>query len=160
MLHDRFIVVKKAKYEYIYDGFGESILHHPFEPAIVFPDGTSYHYVNGTYYPNWIYDDDKSKFKIKMILSIKNAAIRIEAIRQFGINEFFSKAEMETLDKNKNYELVKIKIGRRNCEYLRMINPSTGEIHFEGVKPGVKTISEALSWRMDFLEHKDPHFES
>jgi len=70
----------------------------------------------------------------------------------------------DTID-NRKYELVEVSIpdltqddGVRVGTYLRMINPSTGEIHFEGV-PNVATdnrtwnrlkegtVNCALTWR-------------
>lgn len=29
-----------------------------------------------------------------------------------------------------------------------MSNPSTGEIHIEGIKPGIKTVQEAMAFRL------------
>ena len=31
--------------------------------------------------------------------------------------------------------------------YLKMINPSTNDIHFEGVHPQCNTVESALAWR-------------
>jgi hypothetical protein len=35
----------------------------------------------------------------------------------------------------------------RNRPYLKMINPSIGTYHIEGVHPECKTVKEALIWR-------------
>lgn len=46
------------------------------------------------------------------------------------------------------YELITIDIGDdRFRPYLRMKNPSTGDLHIEGVHPDCKTVEDALAWR-------------
>lgn len=46
------------------------------------------------------------------------------------------------------YELIMLKLNNVDCEFLKMTNPSTGEIHVEGVPPGTKTVREALAFRV------------
>jgi len=60
------------------------------------------------------------------------------------------------------YELLLVRIEDRMCEFLKMVNPSTGEIHMEGVAPGTKTVNQALAFRLGLTEkeyHK-PAFEA
>jgi hypothetical protein len=56
------------------------------------------------------------------------------------------------------YKLITLEVEGDACEYLQMVNPSTGEIHVEGVEPGIKTVKQALAWRLNIPHYKDPVF--
>jgi len=87
-----------------------------------------------------------------------NVSERREVIDAFGMDTILANCESEVLDKDvvddRPYEVVRVKVedktmpdGSRWCNYLRMVNPSTSEIHFEGVPNTQSTVQTALSWR-------------
>ena len=45
------------------------------------------------------------------------------------------------------YQVIDINLGRDRQLYLKMTNPSTKEIHFEGVPNECNTVEAALKWR-------------
>ena len=87
-----------------------------------------------------------------------NVSERREVIDAFGMDTILANCESEVLNKDtvddRPYEVVRVKVedktmpdGSRWCNYLRMVNPSTSEIHFEGVPNTQNTVQNALMWR-------------
>lgn len=157
VLKDNYYVIKKPKIHTIEN---TPLLHNENGMALEFEDGTGHYYRMGFYYPAWIFDDDRSKFKAKMILGLKNGTVRKDAIEEFGIDRFIEALDPEIIDEYYDYQLLLIKISRRKCEFLKMKNPSTGEVHFEGVEPGIRTVEEAINWRIGIKEFKNASFTS
>ncbi len=58
------------------------------------------------------------------------------------------------IDAWNGYELIKLNIPKMETipVYLKMTNPSTGFIHFEGVPPKIEKCRDALSWRVGGLQ--------
>ena len=90
----------------------------------------------------------ESTSEIDDVFKLFNVSQRRDVIAKFGMNNILSQLDSTVVDKEtidgRDYELVIVNIpesgeaaGFRMGTYLRMINPSTGEIHFEGV-PNVK----------------------
>ena len=96
----------------------------------------------------------------------RNATLRSNILEHYGINAVLETLEHETIDidfiDGREYKLLNVVIpdnttaDRRDqkCLYLQMINPSTGESHFEGIAnvgnwnaPKEATVKEALAWR-------------
>ena len=101
-----------------------------------------------------------------------NVSDRREVIAHFGMDTILASRDSKVINTDtidgRKYELVQVGVEDvsfpdrvRWCNYLRMINPSTGEIHFEGV-PNVVTpnfnnklekpfpinkVTQALAWR-------------
>ena len=104
------------------------------------------------------------------VFKLNNVSHRREIIEHYGMDTIIKSLKHKVIDKDiidsRPYELVSIAVpdnledsGYRDCLYLRMTNPSTGETHFEGV-PNVKsptnrwnaaleslTVQSALAWR-------------
>ena len=78
----------------------------------------------------------------------KNAEVRAQIIKKIGLPRLLSELNSEAIDTHEGYELhvLDLKDGRRR-PYLKMINPSTGEIHVEGVHPDCQTVGQSLAWR-------------
>jgi hypothetical protein len=96
--------------------------------------------------------------EMKDAFRLFNVSERREVIDAFGMDTILASCESEVLDldkvDNRPYEVVRVKVedktmpdGSRWCNYLRMVNPSTSEVHFEGVPNTQNTVQTALSWR-------------
>ena len=96
-----------------------------------------------------------------------NVSDRREVIAHFGMDTILLSKESRVIDKDtidgRKYELVQVAIEdvtmanrKRWCNYLRMINPSTGEIHFEGV-PNIVEKTWQNKLENDFLIDKVTH---
>jgi hypothetical protein len=70
-----------------------------------------------------------------------------------GVERLLHDLNTVTLDKQGDYyELVSLDIDSRPRPYLKMLNPSIGEWHIEGVHPECMTVTSALNWRNQSTE--------
>lgn len=122
-------------------------LHNETGPALSYSDGFKIYALNGVIMPEWVINQPKENLKAKDILDIKNAEQRMQAMKHKGMGHFFDALEFKVLDKKNGYELLLVDHQGEMCEYLKMVNPSTGEIHLEGINPGLDTVDKALAWR-------------
>ena len=108
---------------------------------------------------NWLAVNPADTFKVR------NVSTRRLYLDHFSVEEIVESMKPEILDKstinNSEYELVKFELDPVEHEfayYLKMLNPSTGETHLEGVGPyeatnssgaGIEeeTVEAALMWR-------------
>ena len=100
------------------------------------------------------------------IFKHRNATLRSNILEHYGINTVLETLSHNVVDidfiDGREYKLLDVEIpdnstGDRindRCLYLQMVNPSTGENHFEGIAnvgqwnaPKEATVKEALSWR-------------
>ena len=89
---------------------------------------------------------DVSKLPMDDVFKLQNVSHRKYIIDYYGMDTILASLESRVIDSdviNKNpYDLIEVVIpftnrgdgdGNQKGTYLRMVNPSTGEIHFEGV---------------------------
>ena len=100
------------------------------------------------------------------IFKHRNATLRSNILEHYGINALLKTLSYDTVDidfiDEREYKLLNVTIPNfsrginteAKCLYLQMINPSTGESHFEGIAnvgpwnaPKEATVKEALAWR-------------
>ena len=100
------------------------------------------------------------------IFKHRNATLRSNILEHYGINALLKTLKHDVVDidfiDNREYKLLNVEIpdestGRSELTkglYLEMLNPSTGESHFEGIAnvgqwnaPKEATVKEALAWR-------------
>jgi len=88
------------------------------------------------------------KLNAKVILDIKNSAVRRICIDEFGYARFLSQVEHEVVEKYGDYELVKINwIKREEPIYLVKVKcHSTGAYYTLRVPPTVASVKEAIAW--------------
>ena len=113
--------------------------------------------------------DDWSKLNVEEIFTLRNVTHRTELINHFGMETILNKLDHSILDKNdvngNKYELLSVVIpdttpgamegASANGNYLKMMNPTTDEIHIEGVAnetsnwggKRIDTVLAALAWR-------------
>lgn len=132
-------------------------LHHDSEPAISYSDGYSVWCLNGVNVPRYLVETPKEKLDIDFFKTEKNADVRAEFIRKYGIermvglgkvietvenheNDWFNKSEYQLIDMGSIY-------GRKYAPHLKMKNLTTGIYHLEGVDPSCRTVEQALKWR-------------
>jgi len=123
-------------------------IHSDGSPAIQYPDGFSVWGLNGVRVSREIAETPFDKLDAKLILKEKNAEVRREIVRKIGVEKLCKDLNAKCIDKVDNYELLLLKMeGERNRYYLKMINPSIGCYHIEGVHPDCDTVEKALNWR-------------
>ena len=96
----------------------------------------------------------------------RNATLRSNILEHYGINAVLETLEYNTVDvafiDGREYKLLDVlipnlasgQLQNQRCLYLQMLNPSTGESHFEGIQnvgmwnaPKEATVKAALAWR-------------
>jgi hypothetical protein len=123
-------------------------LHNESGPALLYRDGYALWFLNGVDVGEKIITTPAEQIDSKLILTEKNAEVRREIVRKIGIERVCNKLEAKVVDKQDNYELLNLNLGDdRVRPYLKMINPSIGVYHIEGVHPDCKTVDDALYFR-------------
>jgi len=127
-------------------------LHCPDGPAVSFPDGWSIYALNGVRMrETHISTPPEDLFEV--IMRESNVEIRRELLRRMGMENFVRRSGCRVLNQLAGYELLSIDLsavfghGFHDCRYLKMLNPSIGVWHVEGVAPTCGTVQEALNWR-------------
>lgn len=82
----------------------------------------------------------------KCILTERNAEVRREIVRRIGIDRVIQRLPAKWLDDWGNYRLLEIDINERfRPRYLKMLKPSIGVWHLEGVPSDIQTCREVLA---------------
>lgn len=116
--------------------------------AIEWRDGYGEYYLNGVSVEENIVLTSADELDSKFVLTEKNAEVRREIVRKIGVERLCKDLNSKVIDMKDNYELLGLDIGdNRIRPYLKMINPSIGTYHIEGVHPDCKTVDEALKFR-------------
>lgn len=123
-------------------------LHRHGGPAVSYPDGFSIWALNGVRVPRWLAENRSEHISPAEVLEIGNDEVRREFVRKVGIDRICHVLNAECVDKTGNYELLMLDLkDGRERPYLKMLNPSIGTWHLEGVDPNCRTVTEALAWR-------------
>lgn len=122
-------------------------------PSIIFKDGTKIFALEGIIVPEeYVVCSDKNKL-LDYFVKEKNTEIRRLLLKRVGIDTFLKSEKCSCIDRNKQgYELFRFtRTTRENYKLLKMINPSTGEVHCEWVPRDIKQIEKAIQWRNDAI---------
>lgn len=126
-------------------------LHCTNGPAIKYADGNAIYTLNGVTMPAWLFETPKEQLTGKQIMGITNVEQRGEAIKWYGLQNMLGLLDAKIVDESGcqyGYQVLDLDVGTTERQrYLRMLNPSTGEVHIEGVPPGTKTVRQALEAR-------------
>ena len=95
-----------------------------------------------------IVETPANKLDPRLVLSERNAEVRREIVRKIGIERIVSVIGAQSLDVSGDYELLLLDLqdGLKR-PYLKMLNPSIGTWHVEGVHPNCVTVEQAIAWR-------------
>ena len=83
------------------------------------------------------------------VLAEQNVDVRRELIRKVGIERMLAKLAHKELNVRGDYTLLSVRLSDEvpDARYLKMVNPSVGCFHLEGVAPECNTVEQALNWR-------------
>ena len=117
--------------------------------ALSYLDGWGIYALNGVRMKADYVLTPAEQLKPSVILAETNAEVRRELLRKVGIERFLSAAKHKVLNTQGNYSLLSIELSPaiRDARYLKMVNPSVGCWHVEGVAPECDTVQEAINWR-------------
>ncbi|MES2874469.1 MAG: hypothetical protein V4708_12150, partial [Bacteroidota bacterium] len=132
-------------------------LHNEKGPCIEWPDGWNFYALNGVRVPAWIVTTSADKLDPKKIMKLPNAEQRVLAIKKLGAHNMLEALEAKSISKKgSEYELFEVKIEGSKEKLLKMKNPSEEKIHYEFVEPQIKTVNEALAYRIGWKTFKEP----
>lgn len=136
-------------------------LHNESFKAIEYADGWGFYYLNGICVPEELVTTPAEKLDIKFFTKEKNADIKAEFVRKFGVERMLhlgSKIDDYTKYDSKDhpywhesqYELWDMKVlfeGLDYQPYVKMMNQTTGIWHVEAVSPACRSLKDAIKER-------------
>jgi hypothetical protein len=125
----------------------ENRLHSDNSPAVHWPNGKSWWYLYGVQVEQWMAETQAEQLDITKVLKVSNNEQRTAVMRRIGVDRLIQKIGAKSLDTWGDYTLLEIKLNDRVCRYLKMLNPSVGIWHVEGVPVDCKTVEDALHSR-------------
>lgn len=130
-------------------------LHNEHIKALEYVDGRGVYAFEGTRLPAWLYETPKDQIDGKRVLDINNVAVRLAAQKFLGMAKFLSLLGYKVIATDPNeegaelIEIVMPDVGAQR--FMKMVNPSTGEIHVERVKTTDKTTTDG--WKTRTPDH-------
>ena len=124
-------------------------LHNESDMAIKYADGWGIYSLNGVTMKEGHVMTPASKLDSSLILKETNVEVRRELIRKVGVERLVDQLPHKILDKQGDYSLISLDLAEemKDCRYLKMLNPSIGVWHMEGVARECSTVQEAINWR-------------
>lgn len=127
-------------------------LHNASGPAVVYPDGTKFYFLDGHSVPEWV-EKPICEWDKEEVLKVSNADSRREILKLIGVNnleKFFGSKIVDKLNLEVGgyYELIEIEAFGRGRKFLKMENAShKGLWHIEGVPNDCDTVRKSLAFR-------------
>lgn len=135
----------------------DGLIHNEKGPAFAYKDGLCIYGLNGVRVPEWVVAKPIDKITKEDFSSIRNGEVRRELVRKMGIENVCKLMNAKVIDNWNNYELLILDLGNGlNRPFLKMINPSIGTYHIEGVAPEIRTVKHALAWRNGMDVYNEP----
>jgi hypothetical protein len=124
-------------------------LHADGGPAILCRDGWPVYALHGIRVKPEHSLTPSSKMDAAAVLAEQNADIRRELIRKVGIERMLGQLPHKSLDRVGDYDLLRVDIPGliEDARFLKMVNPSIGCFHLEGVERECMTVEQAINWR-------------
>lgn len=134
-----------------------NVLHNESGASVKYADGFELYSLNGVRISKELVMTPAEKLDPHLIVKETNAEVRREIVRKIGIERVCQKLGSKTLESRWGYELLTLDLGdNRTRPYLKMINPSTGTYHLEGIEPSITTVEQALAWRNGEKKFEEP----
>ena len=133
----------------------KGILHNDNGPAITYdpPGDFNIYALNGVKVSKEIVETPFDKLDANIILKTSNVEVRREIVRKIGIERVCKDLKAKVIDSGLDAagqpcELLSLNIGdNRFRPYIKILNPSIGIYHIEGVSPECDTIEKAFTFR-------------
>ena len=124
-------------------------MHKDGAAAVAYSDGWGVYALNGIRMKSDYVLTPAEQLTPETVLKETNADVRRELLRKVGIERMLSNLEHKVLEKRGTYEVLSVKLSDqvRDARYLRMLNPSVGTWHLEGVPAECDTVEKSLNWR-------------
>jgi hypothetical protein len=127
--------------------------HNEYGVAINYSDELKIYALNGVVVPKYLVETNWNKLDCQMLIKEKNAEIRREFVRKAGIEKVCKDLGAKVIEKGFDHkgqpcELLTLNLNDgRERPYIKLLNPSIGTFHIEGVPPDCKTLEQAFNFR-------------
>ncbi len=101
-------------------------------------DGTS---IDHSQYGDYHFDEKGNLTTFRPVSKLNHL------IQQIGIQKVIEMVGFDIVDEFGKYKIINLDLGGDRRYYLRMVNPSTKEIHYEGVPNDCNSVEKAIKWR-------------
>src|SRR3990167_9108226 len=143
------------------------ILHRDGGISIEYDGDFKIYHLNNVAVPEYLATTKDGELSLDFFLKEKNADVKAEFIKKYGIDRMHSHGEaIDSWKKHDNewwtlseYELIDMSkvlsdagYSTKYAPYLWMKNQTTGTYHMEGVSPDCKTLQEAMAFRIGETE--------
>jgi hypothetical protein len=124
-------------------------LHSEAGPSLRWRDGWELHHSSGVRVPGWLGGPRGADLDPRWYPALRGAEVQREFVRKVGMERMCAALGVTTLDRRGGYELLAVNLGRPTgaWPYLRMVNPSTGDMHLEPVARECASVEQALNFR-------------
>ena len=125
-------------------------LHNSEGPALAFRDDWRLYFLNGIRIPDEFYKQPWDELDPELVLTnTENVEQRREILQMIQPEHWVSKLDHKVIDRKGTDKLLEVTISGfpDGLKYLWMENPSTDEVHCEGVDRRCATVQEAHNWR-------------
>ena len=123
-------------------------LHKDLGAAILYRDGFRVYRLNGVAVPEKFILAKPEDINPAEVMRQTNVEIRRELFKKVGLDRMLSEMKAKILHDKDGYQLLELDIGDgTKGRYLKMINPSVGSVHVEGVLDECETVEQALFFR-------------
>jgi len=150
---DDMIVACQKPNKILRNNFG---LHCENGPALTYADGiTEIYSLNGVVLDKKYVLTPAEQISPTDVVRETNVEVRRELLRKVGVERCLEGLGAKILESSGNYELLSVNLSDdiKNAKYLKMINPSIGVFHIEGVAPECNTVQEAINWRAGNMDN-------
>lgn len=155
--YDKFITISEKPCKILLDQDGE--LHSENSMAIEWRDGFGFYSLHGVRMcgEEWVCETKSEDLDPAKVMAIENVEKRLMAIKKCGIDRILSKLNSKVIStKGAEYVLHEVELMGSKEKLLQMQNPSESKVHYEWVIPEIKTVEEALAWRIGASKFTEP----
>jgi len=124
-------------------------LHKDGGPALIHSDGFGVWALNGIRMKPEYIKTPAERLAPEKVLAETNVDVRRELIRKVGIERMLAKLPHKILHRRGDYEVLSVRLSEEcpDARYLKMLNPSVGCFHMEGIPAECDTVEKSLNWR-------------
>ena len=128
---------------------GQNRLHCDGDAAVAYRDGNKLYFLHGVPVDAKWAVTPSGQISSAEVLAIENLDVRREVMVKVGVERLLGTLNHSVLDVQGDYELLAIDLTPAlvGCKFLKMVNPSIGTYHIEGVDPSCDTVVKAINWR-------------
>jgi len=130
-------------------------------PSHEWRDGWKLYHLNGVRMKEWHVMTPAEQLDPVRVMKEINVEVRRELIRKMGVELLLSSLPHRILDTKGNYQVLSVDFPDllQDARYLKMLNPSIGVWHMEGVERECDTVQKALNWRAQSILPKNHNWQ-